>query len=155
MKTILSALALALAALPLGAGAQVITDCDWVANPANIAEPWEANSRTYANGAIRIALLDTGGEPVCCSAHLLILAPSGSGQEEPAYRACQVFSARSGSGFYGFDVARTAASYDPARGLLLSVPVYHWHQGMESGAPPIEERVELRINQATGEVRAE
>ena len=153
MKT--AFLALCLAALPLAGGAQVVTDCDWVANPANIAEPWDLHSRTYANGAIRIALLDTGGEPVCCSAHLLILSPSGSGQHEPAYRACHVYSAQPGMGFYGFDIARTTASYDPARGLSLSVPVYHWHQGIETGAPPIEERAELRINQATGEVVAE
>lgn len=144
--------ALPIAALPFAASAQVIADCDWVANPANIAEPWEGNSRSYANGAIRIALLDTGGEPVCCSAHLLILAPSGRDQGEPEYRACHVFSARPGTGFFGIDVARTEASYDPARGLLLSVPVYHWTPEVEAGAAPIEDRAEIRINQATGVV---
>ena len=137
--------------LPLTAEAQSITECDWVANPANIAEPWEANSRSFANGAIRVALLDTGGEPVCCSAHLLILAPAG-GQDEPVYRQCLVASAQPGSGFFSMDVPGITASYDPATGLLLSVPLTHWHQGVETGAPPIAERMEIRINQATGSV---
>jgi len=137
--------------LPLAAQAQSISDCDWVGNPANIAEPWEVNSRTFANGAIRVALLDTGGEPVCCSAHLLILAPSG-GQDAPVYRQCLVASAQPGSGFYSMDVPGISASYDPAKGLLLSVPLTHWHQGVETGAPPIAERMEIRINQATGAV---
>ena len=46
--------AFASAVLPLSAVAQVVSDCDWIANPANIAEPWETNSRTYANGTIRV-----------------------------------------------------------------------------------------------------
>src|SRR5690606_20380504 len=71
-------LATALALLAPAAMAQVITDCDWIGNPANIAEPWEINTRTFANGNIRVARLDTGGEPVCCASHLLILSPSGN-----------------------------------------------------------------------------
>jgi len=131
---------------------QVVTECDWVANPANILEPWNQHSRTYANGAIRVAALDTGGEPVCCSAHLLVLSPSGSGLSEPAYRACHVVSAQRGMGFYSLDIAGISASYDPSRGLSLSVPVGHWHAGMDSGAGPILERLEVLINQASGSV---
>jgi len=145
-------LAAACGALPFCAAAQVITECDWAASPANIAEPWSVLSRTFANGAIRVALLDTGGEPVCCAAHLLILSPSGDGAQEPVYRQCAVASARPGEGFYYVDVPRIEASYDPARGLLLSVPVGHWHPGVEQGRPAIEERMEIRINQANGVV---
>ena len=137
------------------AGAQVVGECDWIANPGNIMEPWDAHSRTYANGAIRVAWLDTGGEPVCCSSHLLVLHPSGSGDDAPVYRACHVVSAQPGMGFYDLDIAGIAASYDPARGLLLSVPVGHWHAAMDSGAGPIRERLEIRINQANGTVTVE
>lgn len=145
----------ALLALPGLASAQVITDCDWIGNPANIVEPWEQNSRTFANGNIRVAWLDTGGEPVCCSSHLLILSPSGDGSDEPVFRQCRVASAAPGTGFFGLDVQRIVASYDPSRGLLLSLPVYHWHQGVETGRPPIEERMEIRINQSNGAVTIE
>ena len=134
--------------------AQVVAECDWIASAANLAEPWAENTRTYANGAIRVALLDTGGEPVCCAAHLLVLHPSAP--DEPTYRQCTRVSATSeGLGFYDLSIARIAASYDPTRGLLLSVPVFHWHQGMDQGAAPIEERMEVRINQATGIVSIE
>ncbi|MEZ5913976.1 MAG: hypothetical protein R3D84_18515, partial [Paracoccaceae bacterium] len=112
------------------ASAQVVTECDWVANPANIMEPWEQNARTYANGNIRIAALDTGGEPVCCSMHLLVLSPSGDGSNEPIFRQCRVVSARPGQGFLAVDIPGTTASYDPSRGLLVSVPVGHWHQAV-------------------------
>ncbi len=50
-------LALCLAA-PVAA--QTVGDCDtWQTSARNLAEPWEANSRTFANGDIRVALLDT------------------------------------------------------------------------------------------------
>ena len=64
-------------------------------------------------------------------------------------------SAGAGTGFFSIDVPGIAASYDPAKGLLLSVPVGHWHQGMESGQPAIPDRMEIRINQASGEVSFE
>ncbi|WP_417599492.1 hypothetical protein [Pararhodobacter oceanensis] len=140
------------ALLPVIASAQVVGECDWLGNAANIAEPWEVNSRTFANGNIRIALLDTGGEPVCCSAHLLVLSPSGNGSDGPVYRQCRVVSATAGQGFYSMDIPGITASYDPARGLLVSVPVGHWHQGMDSGAGPIPGRMDIRINQANGAV---
>lgn len=133
---------------------QVVSDCDWIANPANIAEPWAEQSQTYASGAIRVALLDTGGEPVCCSAHLLVLAPS-SPAEGPVYRQCFVVSGAPGLGFYNIGIAGIEAQYDPALGLLLSVPVFHWHEGVELGQPGIAERMELRINQALGSVVVE
>lgn len=145
---------LALTLLPGLAQAQVVQDCrdaDRIASPANIAEPWAEQSRTFADGAIRIALIDTGGEPVCCSAHLLVLSPAG-GQDEPAYRACRIVSGSEGQGFFDLDIPGTRASYDPARGLLLSVPVAHWTKAVELGRPPIWERMELRVNQATGTV---
>lgn len=142
-------------AVPGVSVAQVVTDCEWIGNPANIVEPWDVNSRTFANGAIRVAWLDTGGEPVCCSSHLLILSPSGNGQDEPEYRQCRVASAQPGAGFYAVDVPGITASYDPNKGLLLSVPIGHWHPGMENGAGPIPDRMEIRINQANGSVAFE
>lgn len=141
--------------LPSMGLAQVITDCEWIGNPANIVEPWDVNSRTFANGNIRVAWLDTGGEPVCCASHLLILSPSGDGHDEPIYRQCLVASAQPGMGFYDIDVPGMTASYDPNKGLLLSVPIGHWHPGMENGAGPIPDRMEIRINQANGSVAFE
>jgi hypothetical protein len=144
-------------ALPVPALGQVVQDCQdsgYVVSPANLVEPWSTHSRTFANGAIRIAVLDTGGEPACCSAHLLVLYPAG-GRDEPDYRACVVISGTPGLGFLWVDIPGTTASYDPARGLLLSVPVTHWHDGVELGRPGIVERMEVRVNQAAQTVEVE
>lgn len=138
--------------LPCLAKAQIIQACDWIGTPANILEPWEANTRTFANGNIRIALLDTGGEPACCSVHLLILSPSGE-DEGPAFRQCNVMSdASDGIGFSDIDLPGIAASYDPVRGLRLDVPVFRYVDGTTRGRPGA---VGVRINQATGAVTVE
>lgn len=138
--------------LPVLASAQAITACDWIGTAANIVEPWEVNSRTFANGDIRVAWVDTGGEPVCCSSHLMILSPSGDGSDEPSYRQCVVASAGPGMGFYSIDVPGIRARYDPAKGLSLSVPIGHWHEAIEGGVGPIPDQMEILINQATGAV---
>lgn len=133
----------------------MVEECGWVGSPANILEPWDRFSRTFANGAIRVAQLDTGGEPVCCAQHLLVLAPSGNGSDGPVWRQCLVVSADSGQGFYEVDVAGITASYNPAKGLLLSVPVADWSDDLPDGAPPVFRPIGVRINQATGVVAIE
>jgi hypothetical protein len=135
---------------PLPALSQMVQSCQdsgYIVSPANLVEPWSLHSRTYANGAIRLALLDTGGEPGCCAAHLLVLSPAG-GRDEPEYRACHVVSAQPGLGFYSIDVPGIAASYDPTRGLALDVPVRHWDQSVETGGAGTLGRFLLRIDQA-------
>lgn len=142
--------------LAVPASAQVVRECGRIGTAANVLEPWESHSRTYANGAIRVAVADTGGEPACCSSHLMVLSPNGDGSQEPLFRQCRIVSASEGGiGFYSVDVQGIVASYDPSLGLLLSVPVGHWHEGMNEGAPPSPERVEVRVHQTTGAVELE
>ena len=136
---------------PAAAPGQVLEECGWVGNPANIVEPWAENSRTFANGAIRIALLDTE-EPVCCGFHLLILSPPGQ-VEGPGYRRCHVVSDRAGGlGFNHIDFAAITASYDPALGLRVDVPFWRYTDGLDRGRPG---RLAVRINQANGAVDIE
>jgi len=144
---------LAAALMAGGAAAQSLSDgCGWTASPVNIVEPWSDYSRTFANGAIRIALLDTAGEPVCCPIHLLILSPSAE-EEGPESRQCHVVSdTADGLGFNEIDFAGIAASYDPALGLRLDVPVWRYTDGLDRGRPG---RLAVRINQATGAVTLE
>jgi hypothetical protein len=140
------------------AAAQVVVDCDtesWIASPANIFEPWEEHTRTFANGNIRIAHLDTGGEPVCCASHIMVLSPFGQGADWPVYLQCRLISDGAGAGFFWAEIAAAQASYDPARGLLVSIPVQRWHQGVESGEPARPGTLRVRINQATGGVTLE
>lgn len=137
----------AMLAMPAVAQAQVIRDCGRVGNPAAIVEPWAENTRSFANGAIRIALLDTGGEPACCSVHLLVLIPTPP-QDGPVTRQCLVLSAEEEMGFFDIGFSGIGASYDPAQGLALDIPVFRFLDGIDS----IPDHTRLRISQAHGTV---
>ena len=144
-------LSLALATVP--AAAQVLQDCEIVDSVTTVIEPWEEATRTFAEGAIRVVHLDTGGEPVCCSSHLAILAPTG--QPEDMFRQCRLLSDREGyRGFLDVRIGLIESSYDPAKGLLLTIPVdyYDGERGPRADGPfPVR----VRINQATGAITLE
>jgi hypothetical protein len=120
MKQVLAALALTLAAAP--ATAQNVGDCDGLGSAANIVEPWESYSRSFANGDVRLALLDAI-EPGAVPFHLLLLAPS---HEEMGGRICKVISLEPGIGFHNIFWDEVEARYDPAVGLIFHAPVEIW-----------------------------
>jgi hypothetical protein len=125
MKQLIWAAASALAATAMIAGpaaAVVVEPCEGVATVENIAEPWEANSKSFYNGEVRLAVVDTGGEPACCSTHLMVLYNEDPG-DEPAYRACKMVSDQPGRGFGDVVFKDLKATYDPATGLTFSVPI--------------------------------
>lgn len=146
MRAALPAL-LALAALPASAGE--VHDCSgFEASSENIVEPWEENTRTFANGAVRIAVLDTA-EPAAAAFHLLILSPP---YDELGLRQCRVVSFRDGMGYGSMSLEGLDAGYDPATGLTLELPisVYNPETALfDQGA------LFVTINQATGAVTAE
>lgn len=126
-----------------------LSACEGPARVDAIIEPWEQNTRTFANGAIRIIGLDTA-EPACCSYHMAIIAPAP--QEENWPRQCLVLNdGGEWTGFQYLDVATVESSYDPGKGLLLSVPVERYIDGVQS----TKLTVDIRINQATGDVTIE
>lgn len=68
--------------------------------------------------------MDTDGEPVCCSSHLLVFI---SGSEIGSRCFAVSDQAAKGSddeirGFSNIEFNLIKASYDPRRGLLLNVP---------------------------------
>ena len=101
-------------------------------------------TRSYAEGKIRIAHVDTDGEPVCCSSHLLILIPSPEIGSQ-----CFALSQKAGSGaegargFSNIEFSRIKAAYDSQRGLLLSVP-YTLYKG--DGGRGTPGSVNVRVN---------
>ncbi|MCD9149415.1 hypothetical protein [Pseudophaeobacter flagellatus] len=132
------------------AGAQSLEECDWVASARNLVEPWQDTTRTYANGAIRVALLDTGGEPTCCSNHLLILSP------HPDYgQACHVLSRQPGLGFRQVFLDAATRGYDPSKGVLISVPVGLYDPDTGGVDTASVSAVHIRINQSLGLVGLE
>jgi hypothetical protein len=80
-------------------------------------------TKSYAEGKIRIAHVDTDGEPVCCSSHLLVFIPSPEiGSQCFAVSEKAAKGSESARGFSSIEFNRIKASYDPRRGLLLNVP---------------------------------
>lgn len=128
------------------AQAQSIESCDWVSSAASLVEPWEQNTRTFANGNVRIAALDTI-EPGAAAFHLLVLSPP---YDEVGSRHCKIVSMAAGIGFSGLDFGSLDARYDPAIGLIFKINV----QVPSSDASSFVNRIaRFTLNQATGEMQ--
>ena len=137
-------LLLALLLLALPAHAQSVRDCDtWEAGARNVV--WGDPTRTFANGEVRLVALDTGGEPACCSFHVLVLW-----LEPEGFQSCALVSSASGGlGFADVTLSAATADYDPARGLTVRVPIATF-----DGAGARAAFVDVTVNRATGQVTA-
>ncbi len=144
---LLTAIALSVG-LAFPALAVQVSECDWAASAQNLAEPWEKNSRVLANGAVRIALVDTGGEPVCCSMRLLILAPDKN--DEQGNRMCRLIGSTRALGFESLEFDRLTTSYDPQGGLVLTFPYTLYIDGIRHKRA----LAQVVINVATGTIMA-
>ncbi len=138
-------LALAVFATPVAA--QEVIDCDWQARADAIVEPWEDNTRTFANGDVRLALLDTI-EPAAGAFHVLVLSPP---YDEVGGRQCKTIGVGGGAGFSGVGFEDITAEYDPVKGLSfwLEVDYYDGELADFSGGS-----LSFSVNQQTGAVEA-
>lgn len=143
--------AVALSALAAGAAQATTVDAceDYRSNVQALAEPWEANTRTFLRGAVRIAVIDTGGEPACCSTHLLVLAMKPEDSMGPAELVCRVISQKDRLGFMSIDFASIRHSYTPANGLNLLVPFRTYVDGVKSRPGALRVRVDPRTGVIT------
>lgn len=116
-----ASLAAGLAAAPAAHAAPWLGNCNDYATAGLIAEPWEANTRTFYNGQVRVAVVDTNGEPVCCSSWLVVIFPDKD--DELGGRTCMMLGSGEGLGFTGVNVKQIKSSYAAATGLTLTVPV--------------------------------
>lgn len=111
-------------------------------------------TRSYSGGKIKIAPVDTDGEPACCSSHLLVFIPSteiGSQCFAISQRAAR--GAAGQVGFNSIEFDRIKASYDPDRGLLLNVPYTLYDVDGGRGKPG---STNVRVNlKGKGSVRIE
>jgi hypothetical protein len=111
-------------------------------------------TRSYSEGKIRIAYVNTDGEPVCCSSHLLVFIPSPEiGSQCFAVSQKAAKGSEGQLGFNSIEFNRIGASYDPHRGLLLNVPYTLYSPDRGPGKPgSTNVRVDLR---GKGSVRIE
>lgn len=149
----IAGLAAGLLALASPAAALSVRPCDGVTDLAmNIVEPWSGHSWSFYQGRVRVAVLDTGGEPACCSSHLLVMFFD---EDEPGGEVvCRIVSDTSERGFAGIDPKTVKSAYDPARGLQVSFGYSVFPEGGDgSTSKPGVGRV--RINLARKTVAAE
>jgi hypothetical protein len=144
-RKIMHRIALAALFLATPAAAQTVTDCSSHASAANLVEPWEANTRTFSNGKVRVALLDTV-EPAATPFYLLVISPP---LDELGLPQCRVIALRPNEGFYSLDFDRLDASYDPARGLTFTLPAGVYD--LDKGAP-VDGTLTFTLNQSTGDI---
>ncbi|MDW4500515.1 hypothetical protein R5H30_21180 [Sulfitobacter sp. D35] len=124
-------------------GQQVLDCTGYQASAYNLVEPWEAHSATFANGDIRVALLDTV-EPAAAAFYLLVIAPP---YDELGLPGCSVIAETGGMGFGGLDFSTLAAAYDPGAGLTLSLAGSRFDASSGDFRPMT---LALTINQSTG-----
>jgi hypothetical protein len=111
-------------------------------------------TRSFSQEKIKIAHVDTDGEPVCCSSHLLVFIP-GPEIGSQCFAVSQQAAKADGSarGFSNVEFSRIKAAYDPKRGLLLTVPFTLYNP---TGGPGKPVSVNVRVNlSGNGSVRIE
>jgi len=145
MKLLISLPLLMLFSAPLAA--QSVADCDVRASARNLVEPWEDHAKTFADGDVRLALLDTI-EPAVVPMHLLVLSPP---YDEVGDRQCKTISFDADVGFGGIRWDALMADYDPAVGLIFEVPV-STYDPLTEGFPT--SLLSFTLNQTTGEIDA-
>ncbi|NBB15538.1 hypothetical protein GVN21_09245 [Caulobacter sp. SLTY] len=144
-------IAAGLAALASPAAAVTVRACDGITDQAmNIIEPWERNSWAYYGGRVRVAVLDTGGEPACCSSHLLVMFPDD--QSPGGGLVCRLISDRGANGFAGIDPRSVKSAYDPKRGLQVSFSYSYFPRGGEATRRGV---AKVRVNLARNTVTVE
>ncbi len=125
--------------------AQVAQPCGWQARADNIVEPWEQNTATFAEGAVRLALLDTA-EPAAAAFYLLIMHPP---YDELGLRTCTTVGLDENLGYAAMDFDALEAEYDPALGLKFTLParIYLPEQSFQNGT-----QLHITVNQSNGDV---
>jgi hypothetical protein len=107
---------------------QPVVPCDGLFDVTMISEPWESYSRSFAQGAIRV--FEAYIAPTMAAGAVIGVIHPIPG--DPYFAEALI--------------SQAGAEYDPARALVLRIPVR-----FPDGAEPID-MVEVTVNQAIGTV---
>ena len=113
-----------------------------LASLANISEPLESMTRSYAEGAVRILIL-SASEPACCGVAAAVLLPDPS----DGTRICRLILPSDAQGWGELTFGPGDASYDAATGLTVPMTASTWN-----GKTFDAESITIVINQGTGRV---
>ena len=125
--------------------AQSVSDCNAAQTDFDaIPEPWSEHTKSFANGQVRLAVLDMI-EPAAGAYHILVLSPP---QQEFGARLCQIISNQDMIGFTRIDFAALASVYDSEMGLTFGLPV----QKMKAGGGIYDDFLAFSVDQSTGSI---
>ncbi len=133
--------------IPIAATAQHVAPCGDDADVQTLVEPWEDHIRSYANGAVRVALIDSI-EPFTGSLRILVLTPP---YKDDGNRHCAIVGWNEAQGFVTLDFGGLTPTYDPVTGLALGIQARFYDEALDFTNIGI---LDVVINQGTGEVRA-
>ena len=134
-------LAAALVVSASAAGAAEVGSCNNLDRISNLV----GQTKSYSGGKIKIAHVDTDGEPVCCSSHLLVFIPAPDIGTQ-CFAVSQTAAKGEDDhprGFSNIEFSRIKSSYDPKRGLLLDVPYTLYNDGRKGKPGATKVRVTL------------
>ena len=100
--------------------------------------------RSFYRGDVTLFALDTI-EPACCSAGVAIVMPAEPHGNEPVGFACWAIK-----GLAAVDLRAARSSYDPRRGLTLTIPTRGYDP--DTGGTVPAEPIRLRIDAARGTI---
>ncbi len=123
-----------------------VVPCNELAGAEFIVEPWEDNSATFADGQVRVALLDAI-EPAAAAYRLLIVSPPF---DEVGARQCRIVGIPGGHGYGAIEFAARHVSYDPDTGLTLVMPARQPMPAYDGDDGWFQ--LAVRINQQTGDI---
>ena len=130
----------ALVVLVSAATAAEVGPCNELDRISNLV----GQTKSYSDGKIKIAHVDTDGEPVCCSSHLLVIIPAPDmGSQCFAVSQTAAKSDGSARGFSNIEFSRIKSSYNAKRGLLLDVPYTLYNEGRKGRPGSTKVRVNL------------
>lgn len=137
-------LALAVGWLPASAAALEAVNCvgENLASIAHVMEPLEDNTRSYAQGAVRVLIL-SAPEPACCGAAIAVLLPDPL----DGARVCRLLVTEDGLGWGSVTFGPGTASYDPVSGLSIPMTTSSW-----DGEDFRPQGVTVTVDQRTGRV---
>jgi hypothetical protein len=111
-------LALGLGVLPIQAVAQEINPCDGRTVATNLVEPWQQNTHVFADGTVRVALIDTV-EPAAAAFYVMVISAPLDVLDNPQ---CRLLGATGGLGFAALDFAAMTLADGTARRLSFDIP---------------------------------
>ncbi|MGZ9809442.1 hypothetical protein ACXN5S_03165 [Pseudoroseicyclus sp. H15] len=140
-----TALFTALALLPQTAFAFGAEPCAGRVGIDSIVEPWAESTATFANGEVRVALIDFT-EPAGGPVHLAIISPP---RDELGLRQCRLITRDGVFGWSNLDFSTLEAAYDPATGLTFTIEGSAANADETAFDPLL---VTVTLDQSTGEI---